>query len=34
MDKVYTYQEIQNLISPVMRKYGVSRAYLFACEHI
>ncbi len=29
MDRIYTYQEIQNLISPVMRKYGVSRAYLF-----
>ena len=29
MDRVYTYQEIQNLVSPVMRKYWVSRAYLF-----
>ena len=29
MDRAYTYQEIQNLISPVLRKYGVSRAYLF-----
>ena len=29
MDRIYTYQEIRDLISPVMRKYGVSRAYLF-----
>lgn len=29
MDRVYTYKEIQDLITPVMLKYGVTRAYLF-----
>ena len=29
MEKIYAFDEIRRIVSPILQNYGVSRAYLF-----